>query len=103
RFMKRRTMVGLELILPIAVVAVWWFASEGSSSPYFPPLREIFTAFIDTWMLGRNLDVLAMTLLTFAVGYMLAIVLGIAVGVMLAASRTVSDFVSPLVEFSGAI
>ncbi|GAA3936325.1 ABC transporter permease [Microbacterium soli] len=101
--MKLRTVVALELALPLAVVAVWWIVSDDSSSPYFPPLREILTAFVDTWMRGRNLDVLGMTLLTFGVGYAIAIALGITAGVLLAASRAAADFIAPLLEFLRAL
>lgn len=101
--MTRTKTAALELILPVAVVALWWLSSDRSSSPYFPPLREIATAFVDTWMRGRNLDVLGMTLLTFAVGYAVAIILGVAAGVLLAASRTAADFFAPLLEFLRAL
>src|SRR5690606_32291152 len=93
----------LELILPAAVIAVWWFVSAGSTSPYFSPLQEILTVFGATWLSGAHLDVLGMTLLTFALGYLIASILGIVAGVLLAANRAVADFLAPLLEFLRAL
>jgi sulfonate transport system permease protein len=101
--MKRLWLLSLELILPIALVAAWWFASAESTSLYFPPLREILDAFIDTWITGDNLGVLGTTLTTFAIGYAIAIVLGITAGVLLAANRAIADFLNPLLEFLRAL
>lgn len=101
--MRRARALGLEIILPIAVVAAWWWFSADSTSPYFSPLRDILAAFVDTWLRGDNLDVLGMTLLTFGLGYALASILGIVAGVLLAASRTVADFLAPLLEFLRAL
>lgn len=101
--MRRTRALGLELILPVAVVALWWFVSAGSTSPYFSPLQEIFAVFGETWLSGDNLDVLGMTLLTFALGYLVASILGVVAGVLLAANRAVADFLAPLLEFLRAL
>ncbi|CNE87646.1 binding-protein-dependent transport systems inner membrane component [Mycobacterium tuberculosis] len=101
--MKRLRPVALEFALPAVLVAVWWFASSGSTSLYFPALRDILRAFADTWITGGNLHVLRTTLSTFAVGYGMAVVLGITAGVLLAANRVIADFLAPLLEFLRAL
>jgi ABC-type nitrate/sulfonate/bicarbonate transport system permease component len=40
------------LALPIALVALWWWASDASTNFYFPPLSEIVRIFPDTWLSG---------------------------------------------------
>ena len=101
--MRRLRSLTLEFLLPAALIAVWWFASSGSSSLYFPPLRDILRAFGDTWISGGNLHVLGTTLSTFAAGYGIAIVLGVVAGVLRAANRVIADFLAPLLEFLRAL
>ena len=36
----------------IALVVVWWFVSQNSTSTFFPPLREIVATFYDLWIVG---------------------------------------------------
>lgn len=101
--MKRLSVIGLELILPAVVIAAWWFLSAHSTSLYFPPLRDILEAFVDTWVTGDHIGVLGTTMTTFAIGYGLSIIIGVTAGVLLAANRAVADFLSPLLEFLRAL
>ena len=51
--MSTRTVVGnllAPLLLPVLLVAAWWFASAGSSSIYFPPLADILETFRQLWL-----------------------------------------------------
>jgi ABC-type nitrate/sulfonate/bicarbonate transport system permease component len=103
--MRRRVgRVGLEIWLPIVVVAVWWLASDGSTSLFFPPLRKIVQSFGDTFLNADGLKTNVVPSVThLAVGYALAIVLGVGLGVVLALNRWVRDGANPLMHFLRAL
>lgn len=93
----------LPLALPVALIAVWWFASSGSSSAYFPPLRENVRAFADAWLFNQVDDDLVPSVIRFVTGFGIAVVLGIAMGAALGLSpRARRDF-SPVTEFFRAM
>jgi ABC-type nitrate/sulfonate/bicarbonate transport system permease component len=93
----------LALGLPIALLAGWWFASAGSTDFYRPPLSQILVAFGDTWTWDRiRVDVLP-SLGRLAVGYALALLLGIGLGVVIGSFRGVRAFLEPVLEFLRAI
>lgn len=95
--------VVLALGLPVVLFAVWWFATAGSTSFFWPPLREILTAFADTWFSGRITADVIPSLLRLAVGYSLALVLGIGLGVAVGSSQGLRAFLEPVLEFFRAI
>lgn len=101
--MRRVVLAGQELLVPVALVSMWWWLSASSGSLYFPPLSEIVDVFAGTWLFDEVGTVLVPTLRTFAAGYAISIVLGIAAGLLLAAGRKVADFVDPLLEFLRAL
>lgn len=103
RTVRRAGLVLLEIALPAVLIATWWIWSSDSTDLYFPPLRGILEAFVDIWIFDGLREYLLPTLFTFAVGYAIAIVLGITFGVLLGANRKVADFISPLVEFLRAL
>jgi ABC-type nitrate/sulfonate/bicarbonate transport system permease component len=89
--------------LPVVLVAIWWLASAGSTDFYRPPLSRILVAFADTWTWDRiRADVLP-SLGRLAVGYTLALVVGVALGVLVGSFRPVRDLLEPLLEFLRAV
>jgi ABC-type nitrate/sulfonate/bicarbonate transport system permease component len=95
--------VGLAVGLPVVLVAIWWFASAGSKDFYFPPLSKIVQAFPDTWFGPRMVDDVLPSLLRLAIGYFAALLLGIGLGILIGANRTLRAVVEPLLEFLRAI
>jgi ABC-type nitrate/sulfonate/bicarbonate transport system permease component len=89
--------------LPVALLAVWWVTSAGSESYYLPPLSDILAAFPETWFDGRlRTDVLP-SVLRLLGGYAVALVLGVAAGVVIGSSRRVRAYCEPVLEFLRAI
>ncbi|PRX46614.1 ABC-type nitrate/sulfonate/bicarbonate transport system permease component [Prauserella shujinwangii] len=101
--MRHLRLVAQGLALPLLLVGAWWWVSADSTSPYFPPLREIVAEFADTWLFTGIRDVLLPTLGTFLAGYSIAIVAGVVLGVALAANDAVAGFLAPLLEFLRAL
>jgi ABC-type nitrate/sulfonate/bicarbonate transport system permease component len=95
--------VATWLGLPVALVAVWWIASAGSTDFYRPSLQRIMRAFAETWFGPRLVDEVLPSLLRLAAGYAIALVLGVALGVAIGSRPRLRAFTEPVLEFSRAI
>lgn len=94
--------LALLVVLPVMLTALWWVASAGSTHPYFPPLSEIYDAFRPTWQRRLFTDVLP-SLLRLGAGLAVAIVVGLAGGVLLGQSRVARAVSAPVLEFARAV
>ncbi|MTD57440.1 ABC transporter permease [Amycolatopsis pithecellobii] len=93
----------LEIALPITIVAVWWVASKGSQSLYFPPLSDIVDSFQRLWLFDHVRSDVIPSLRNLGLGYLAACALGIGLGLLLGAVHWLGDALSPVVEFLRAI
>ena len=89
--------------LPLALVALWWLASDRSTSYYWPPLRVVLDSFPGTWFTGRLTHDVVPSLIRLGVGYATASVLGISLGVVLGSSRSLRAAAEPVLEFFRAV
>jgi ABC-type nitrate/sulfonate/bicarbonate transport system permease component len=95
--------LGLAAGLPVVLVAAWWFASASSTDFYFPPLKRILAVFPETWFGPRLVDDVLPSLARLGIGYAAALVLGIGLGMLIGANRTLRATVEPLLEFLRAV
>jgi ABC-type nitrate/sulfonate/bicarbonate transport system permease component len=93
----------LEVTVPILALVAWGVASSGSETYYFPPLTDILETFADTWLFERVGSDVVPSLLRMGAGYAIAVVLGIAVGLLLGMSKRARRAAAPIVEFLRAI
>jgi len=93
----------LPVILPVVLFAAWWILSAGSTQAYFPPLSRIVEAFFG-YFTGESLqtDVLP-SVLRLVTGYLLATVIGIAVGVVIGTNAVLRAMFEPVLEFIRAV
>lgn len=89
--------------LPVVLFAAWWALSAQSASFFFPPLPEIFGAFGPTWLQGRIVEHVLPSVARVLLGYGLALVFGIGLGVAIGMSRRLRHSTEPLLEFFRAI
>ncbi|HJS94338.1 MAG TPA: ABC transporter permease [Solirubrobacteraceae bacterium] len=95
--MAGQALVGLWLFA--VLVGLWWLLTEHSTSPYFPPLSQIVSELWKVWVFhGIRVD-LVPSLVHLVVGYALAGILGIAVGVLFWRVRVAKQSLSPIVYF----
>jgi ABC-type nitrate/sulfonate/bicarbonate transport system permease component len=94
---------GLEFAVPMALLAIWGVASAGSDSFYFPPLTEILSAFADTWLFERVGSDVVPSLVRMGLGFVIAAVIAISLGLALGLSRRARLAADPIVEFLRAI
>ena len=90
--------------LPLVLLALWWVLSADSESYYLPPLSDILGAFDDVWLRsGRLTADLLPSVLRLAVGFLIAVLLGVGLGVLIGSLRRVRAFCEPVLEFLRAI
>lgn len=102
--MKQRIgLLALEIWLPIAIVATWWFTSEHSHSFFFPPLRRIVHVFRETWVFQHVHSDLVPSVIRFGEGLAMAIVLGIGIGLVLGLWSLGRRSLMPTIDFMRSI
>jgi sulfonate transport system permease protein len=101
--MRRLRVVVLEAWVPIVGVLLWWFLSDGSTSPFFPPLRRILEAFRENWLFARVDTDLVPSLTRFVEGFLLATVVGIAAGLVLGLWPLAHRALAPTIDFLRSI
>jgi ABC-type nitrate/sulfonate/bicarbonate transport system permease component len=85
--------------LPVVLVAAWWFGSSGSESFYWPSLSTIVDSFGPTWTWDMFQEQVFPSLWRLVVGYLLAVLLGVALGALIGTFRTVRSLLEPVLEF----
>jgi ABC-type nitrate/sulfonate/bicarbonate transport system permease component len=93
----------LQAIVPIALVAVWWFTSADSTSLYYPPLRDVVEALREQWLFDRVQSDLVPSLGRLAAGYQLAVVAGVVVGAALGLWPWLRRSTQAVTEFQRAL
>jgi ABC-type nitrate/sulfonate/bicarbonate transport system permease component len=99
--MARRAL--LILGLPTILFAAWWFATADSTDFYIPPLATILQKFGEVWTGERLLSDAVPSLLRLAAGYLLAVVIGVGLGLVVGMSRVARDVLEPVLELFRAI
>jgi ABC-type nitrate/sulfonate/bicarbonate transport system permease component len=99
--MTRRAL--LVLGLPLTLFSVWWLATAGSTDFYVPPLSVILQKFTEVWTGERLASDVVPSLVRLTVGYLLAVVIGVGLGLVVGTSRLVRDVLEPVLELFRAI
>ncbi|TRW46807.1 ABC transporter permease [Georgenia yuyongxinii] len=89
--------------LPVILLGIWWVASAGSESFFFPPLSEILATFPSTWFEGRITAEVLPSLYRLVAGYLIALVVGVAAGTAIGLSPRLRALTEPTLEFFRAI
>lgn len=89
---------------PILVLGIWYVASLGGGSFYFPSLAVVLDAFAENWLLSDRAvtDVLP-SIVRVLSGLAIGVVLGVTLGVVLGLLPRVARAVEPIVEFVRAV
>lgn len=102
--------IALESAARIATVAVvivlWWLATRAADSLWFPTPGKIFSAVWDEWIMDFGTswsDNFAPSLKRLLLGFLLAAVLSIVVGIAIGRSRQFREYVEPIVHFVRAV
>ncbi|MGO2111634.1 MAG: ABC transporter permease [Pseudoclavibacter sp.] len=97
------TNVGVALWLPILVVAVWWFWSTAWPTFSFPPFGDIMATLGATWFGSMLFSDLIPSILLVLQGLGIAIVAGVALGILIGSNRLLDEAVRPFLDFMRGI
>jgi ABC-type nitrate/sulfonate/bicarbonate transport system permease component len=100
---RRWLAVGLEVTVPLLALVLWGLLSANSDTYYFPPLTDILETFADTWLFERVGSDVVPSLVRMGLGFAIAVVAGIGIGLLLGLSRRARVAAAPIVEFLRAI
>jgi len=100
---RRLRAILLEVWLPVVGIALWWFLSDDSTSPFFPPLRRIVEAFRDNWLFARIDTDLVPSLTRFVEGFLIAVVVGVLLGLVLGLWPLGRRALAPTIDFLRSI
>lgn len=89
--------------LPVALLAWWWNTSAGSVDPFFPPLDAIWEQFKFNWIWQYWGVHVMPTLQNLLIGFLIAVVIAVPVGVLIGSSPTSARYVEPVVDFIRSI
>lgn len=93
----------MEIATPLAVLAVLWAWTAGAQSYYFPPVPDVLSAFRETWLFARLTEDVVPSLVRLGAGYVIAVLLGVGLGVLLGLRPALRRMATPVVEFLRAI
>jgi ABC-type nitrate/sulfonate/bicarbonate transport system permease component len=93
----------LQLVVPAALVALWWVTSAASSSYVYPPLADVLTSLREVWLAERIGSDVVPSLGRFAAGYVLAVTGGIGLGLLIGSSPSLRRATQPVTELVRAI
>lgn len=100
---RRLIDAALYLAIPIVAISLWWFLSADSTSPFFPPLSRILEKFQENWLFEGVVPHVLPSLGRMLAGYAIAIVVGVAVGVVCGRVKPIYQALSPFVHLGRAI
>jgi ABC-type nitrate/sulfonate/bicarbonate transport system permease component len=89
--------------LPAALFALWWYATEHSTNYYVPPLRSIIDRFRPVWTAARLRSDVLPSVLRLVVGYLLASLIAVGVGILVGTNPRLRMASEPALEFLRAI
>ena len=93
----------VALIVPIALVVVWWAVSARSTSPFFPPLGSILASLGDQWLATRVTSDVLPSLGRMFSGFAIASVAGIGLGALLGRLPLAARALNPVLQFGRAL
>ncbi len=89
--------------VPVALVLLWWFASADSTNRYFPPLGDILHRFQKLWLFDRFASDVLPSVGNFALGYVIACIAGIVLGILLGLCKPLFWLMDPIVQLVRSI
>ncbi|HWK76277.1 ABC transporter permease [Microbacterium sp.] len=94
----------LEIFLvPVIVFVALWFITASSTTVFFPPLEKVIEQFGTVWTGDRLMQDVLPSILRLLAGYLLACVIGVALGLLLGLSWRAGAAAEPVLEFFRAV
>lgn len=97
--LRRLGQVLTPLWLPVLLIAIWWFATATSTSPFFPPLGDILIDTWNQWIVFGAWTNAVVSLRNLFFGYVLGTLIGIIGGSLLWRLRYLRVAMNPIIYF----
>jgi ABC-type nitrate/sulfonate/bicarbonate transport system permease component len=91
--------VGLEILVPLAILAAWQLWTVHAGSDHFPRLSTILVEFKDMWLFSQFTTHVVPSLVRVGLGFTIAVVLGIAIGIPIGLSEWTRKLAMPHIEY----
>jgi ABC-type nitrate/sulfonate/bicarbonate transport system permease component len=91
--------IGTEIAVPIAILVAWQLWTATADDPNFPRLSTILVEFKDLWLFSDFGTHVVPSLKRILLGFGIATVLGVGLGIPLGLSRWTRAFAMPHVEY----
>ena len=85
--------------LPLLLIALWWFLTANSTSPFFPPLGDILVDTWNQWIVFGGWTNAVVSLRNLFIGYLFGALLGIVGGSLLWRLRYLRVAMNPIIYF----
>lgn len=96
--LKALLVTCLPALTLVVFLAVWEVVGRASNPILFAPPTRVADAFVELTVSGRLPQALAVTLTSLAVGFVLALVAGLAIGILLGLHPTLARVVEPYID-----
>lgn len=100
---RKPTLLAIRIGVPVLLVAAWWFGSANSTNPFFPPLADMLAEFQRLWIFDYFASDILPSVNNFVLAYLIACIVGIALGIVLGLSRPLFWMLDPIVQFVRSI
>jgi ABC-type nitrate/sulfonate/bicarbonate transport system permease component len=91
--------IGAEIAVPIAILAAWQLWTVQANDPLFPRLSTILVEFREMWLFSQFGEHVVPSLQRILLGFAIAVVAGIALGIPLGLSRWARLWAMPHIEW----
>jgi ABC-type nitrate/sulfonate/bicarbonate transport system permease component len=95
--------VGAEIAVPVAILATWQLWTAHAHSQYFPRLSTILVEFRELWLFSQFGEHVIPSLERIGLGFAIAVLAGVALGIPLGLSRWGRVSAMPHIEYWRAI
>jgi ABC-type nitrate/sulfonate/bicarbonate transport system permease component len=95
----RTLRIAAEIAVPVAILAAWQLWTVRAENPQFPRLSTILVEFREMWLFSQFDEHVVPSLERILLGFGIAVVLGIAIGIPLGLSRWARLWAMPHIEW----
>jgi ABC-type nitrate/sulfonate/bicarbonate transport system permease component len=91
--------IGAEVVVPVAILVAWQLWTVQAGSAHFPRLTTILTEFRDMWLFSQFTTHVVPSLIRIGLGFAIAVVVGVALGIPIGLSRLTRKLAMPHIEY----
>jgi ABC-type nitrate/sulfonate/bicarbonate transport system permease component len=95
----RAAKIGAEIAVPLAILAAWQWWTVQAERQEFPRLSTILVEFRELWLFSQFGEHVVPSLTRIALGFGIAVVVGVALGIPIGLSRIARLWTMPHIEY----